>query len=186
MTASLFLALAAVLLTGLGGRDQLLVARLSHRLGARPLLLGVGVAVSAISAAGMAWAGALIGGQLSDSAETMLVAIALLLAALELLWPQRDKPLREPTRSLGAAVIVLLARQFCDGPRLLIFAIAAAMGSPALAAIGGAIGGAAALALGWTMGEGLEQLPLRTLRLVLASTITLMGVIIALGVWGLL
>src|SRR3546814_5437124 len=56
------------------------------------------------------------------------------------------------SRSLGAIGIVLLARQIGDGARFVVFALAAWASLPTAAALGGALGGAAAVTLGWTLG----------------------------------
>ena len=186
MSASLFLGMLAVLVTALGGRDQLVVARLSATLGARPALLALGALVSTLSAAVMAFGGAYIAATISDAAEAMLVAIAMLVAAFELFWPVREKRAAEPTRSLMAAGIVLLARQIGDGPRFIVFALAAATASPAMAAAGGALGGAAALAVGWTMAAELEKrVPLRAIRLAVGALVLVAAVVIALSARGI-
>lgn len=185
--ASLLFALVATILMGFGGRDQLIVARLSDALGPSRALLAVALACAAISAGVMGWAGWQVEKMISDSAETMLVAIALFLAAIELLWPNREKPLKEPTRSLGAMSLVLLARQIGDGPRFLVFAVAAATASPLWAGIGGAIGGGAAIAIGWALGAKLEQrLPLRAFRAALGGVVLIVAVTIGLSARGLI
>ena len=187
MSASLFLAMVAVLVTAIGGRDQLIVARLSEMLGARPALLVVGMAVSCISSAVMAFGGAFIAASISDAAETMLVAIAMVVAAAELFWPVREKHAAEPTRSLAAAGIVLLARQIGDGPRFLVFALAAATASPEMAALGGALGGAGALAAAWMAGEQLERrVPLCAVRTGLGAIVLVAAIVTALTARGIL
>jgi putative Ca2+/H+ antiporter (TMEM165/GDT1 family) len=125
-------------------------------------------------------------GLLPAPAKQMLAAIALALAAAEMLWPRSDREPHEPTRSLGAFAIVLAARQIGDGPRFLIFAIAIAGNSPVLAPAGGAIGSAAALTLGWSLGAGLSRrLPLRALRMGIAALLLMAGAIIAILARGL-
>ncbi len=169
MMDSFLLTLLLVFAIALGGRDQLLVARLSDRLGSSVGLLILGLAVASISAAIMAFAGSTISALLPPRAADMLVAFALLAAAKELAWPVREKALNEPTRSLGAIGIVLLARQLSDGARFAIFALAAEASYPLTAAIGGAVGGGAAIALGWSLGGTVPaKIPLRYLRLAFA------------------
>jgi putative Ca2+/H+ antiporter (TMEM165/GDT1 family) len=183
VTSSLILALFAVLLTNMGGRDQLIVAHLRDRLGASAPLLIIGICTSAIAAAAMAFAGWRIEAMVSDSAETMLVALAMLLAGLELFWPVRQIAPQEPTRSLGAVSLVLLYRQLFDGPRFLIFALAAAYGDPVFAGIGGAIGGSMALALAWMLGRALpDHWPLRRMRYIFGGLIVLLAIVIGLSV----
>ena len=79
--------------------------------------------------------------------------------------------------------IVLAARQVGDAARFAVFAFAAGASLPFTAALGGAVGGGAAIALGWSLGgESLARLPLAvihggagidisTLRLVPASAL---------------
>lgn len=164
------LSLLLVFALALGGRDQWLIARWADALGRGAGLLMLGVACAVIAAALMAWAGAALAAQLPHRAAQMLVAAALLLAAGELAWPVRTEPPREPTRSHGALAIVLLARQVGDGARFAVFALAAWAHLPFAAGLGGAMGGAAAMALGWSLGAGvLSRWPLPTLRRVLAA-----------------
>ena len=95
------------------------------------------------------------------------------LAALELLFVRPRRSADEPTNSLGAFAVVLLAQQLTDAARLLVFALAAASALPQLAALGGAVGGGLSLLGGWLAGQDLRRLPLvavrRGLGLVLAG-----------------
>ncbi|MEL7447283.1 MAG: hypothetical protein AAGK02_16000, partial [Pseudomonadota bacterium] len=145
-------------------------------------LLLVGGLTSVISAAVMAYAGATLAQIMPQRAADMLVAFALALAAVELAWPVKVKPMKEPTRSYVAIGVVLLARQIGDAARFVIFALAAAAVYPITALIGGGIAGFAAIGLGWMMGDRLEQrLPLRFLRLVLAVCTFVAAVFIGLN-----
>ena len=178
--AAFLLALVAVFAVSFGGRDQLLVARLAERNGAGGGLLGVGVLSSLIAAAAMATAGLVISRVLPDAAAQMLAAFALLIAAGELAWHRAPKLPAEPTHSLFATLAVLLARQLGDGARFLVFAIAAG-GSAWFAGAGGAVGGAAALALGMAAGEDMARWPTRAVRTVLAAVLALGGIALAIN-----
>ncbi len=183
MSSFLFGFAAALLLT-VGARDQLLVARLANPLGGLILLAAL---LSAIFTAGlMALAGDAIAALLPDAARQMLVAIALLVAAFELFWPVREKRVQEPTRSPFAAFVVLLARQWGDAARFLVFALAAATALPAFVALGGAAGAAVALAGGWALGEELEGLPLRAFRLAMGAVVLIAGLAMGLGARGII
>jgi len=183
---TLLFGLIAAALASMGGRDQRLVAAFAERLGPAIGLLLTGWLVTIVTAAIAAWVGSAMAGLLPPAAKQMLAAIALALAGAEMLWPRPDREPHEPTRSLGAFAIVLTARQIGDGPRFLIFAIAAAGNSPVLAAAGGAVGSAAALSLGWCVGVGLaRRLPLKALRLVIAALLLLAGAVIAILARGL-
>ncbi len=174
--------LLLVFAVSLGGRDQLVVARLSDALAQSWPLLVVGGLVSLVSAGVMTFAGATLADILPPRAADMLVAFALAIAAFELFWPVRVKPLDEPTRSLGAAGIVLLARQIGDAARFVIFAFAAEATYPVVTVIGGALGGVAALALGWMMGAELERkIPLRVVRLAFGVCLIVAALIIGLN-----
>ena len=117
----------------------------------------------------------------------MFVAIALLLAAGECAWPNRERAPREPTRSLGAMAIVLFARQLTDASRFLVAAFAVVFATWPLAALGGAIGGGAAVVLAWTLGGQLEsRLPLRGLRIALAVVLFVLAMLTGLSARGII
>ncbi|RXZ65262.1 hypothetical protein [Pelagerythrobacter rhizovicinus] len=184
---SLFFAFVAVLLGTIGSRDQLVVAHFSSASRRGAGILAAAVVSAVLSALAMALAGQVISGLLPAAAKTMLVAMALLFAAVELAWPSRYAAPEEPTRSLAAIVIVLVAKQFGDGARFLVFAIAAATGAPLLAGIGGALGGALALAAAWAAGAALvHRMPLRAVRLTLAAATLALAVFIGLSARGII
>ena len=184
MTSLLF-AMVASFLTATGARDQLLVARLAGVLGASTPLLVVALASSAVTAGIAAWAGAWLARTMSEDAATMFVAIALLLAAVECAWPNREKTPREPTRSLGALAIVLFARQLTDASRFLVAAFAVVFAYWPLAGLGGALGGGGAVAVGWSLGLALEdKLPLRAIRIALALILFILAAITGLSARG--
>lgn len=183
---SLFFAFLAVLLGTVGARDQLIVAQFSAASGRAGGVLAAACASAVLSSLAMALAGQVIAHLLPDAAKTMLVAIALLFAAVEFAWKQRFEPPEEPTRSLTAITIVLFARQFGDGARFLVFAVAAATGAPVMAGIGGAIGGTLALAAGWAAGPALERAPLRTIRLALAALALALAIFLAMTARGII
>ncbi len=184
---SFFFALVACFLAGFGGRDQRLLAVLSTRLGGGASLLLTGWVAAIATASIAAFAGAGLADLLPPAGKTMLVAIALLLAAIELTWPIRQKLPVEPTRSLFAIFVVLFSKQLGDGARFLIVAVAAATGAPSLAAFGGAMGGGAALTLGWIVGgDLLLRSPLRPVRLVIAPLLLLVALWMGLSARGIL
>ncbi|MFM7349689.1 MAG: hypothetical protein ACKO01_09395 [Erythrobacter sp.] len=164
-----------------GGRDQAMVAQRAEVLGRDAALVAVAVLSSCCAAAAMAWAGAEFAAFLPGRARQMLVAFALAAAAVELAWPAPVKPPREPTRSLGALFLVLLARQIGDGARFGILALAAWTAAPVAAGLGGALGGAVAVTVGWALGAGaLARGPLRGLRLALAGVLRIAALFIGL------
>jgi hypothetical protein len=183
--AAFLFALATVFAVSLGGRDQLLAARLAERLGKGGGLLAVGVVASTISAFALAAAGLALALALPGPAADMLVALALLLGAAELAWPHRAALPEEPTRSLFATFIVLVARQIGNGARFLVFAFAAG-GSAVLAGAGGALGGSAAIALGVAACNELPGWPLRRVRVALALLLAVTAIVIGLKARGII
>ena len=175
------LAMLLVAMLATGGRDQLMVAQWAGTLGQSAQLLGVAIACACLSAGAMAFIGAEFAALLPRRASQMLVAFALAIAAGELALPVRLKPPKEPTRSLAALGIVLLARQFGDGARFAVFALSAWTVWPVTAGLGGALGGAAAVTLGWAVGaETLARWPLRMLRMGLAVCLGIAALFIGL------
>lgn len=175
------LALLLVFALALGGRDQWQVAHWAEKLGQSAQLLAVGVLCAFLSAGLMTWIGSEFALLLPRRAGQMLVAFALAIAAVELAWPVRQTGPEEPTRSLGAIAIILLARQIGDGARFAVFALAAWAALPLPAGIGGALGGAAAVTLGWAMGaQGLARLHLKVVRRCLAACLAVAALFIGL------
>lgn len=175
------LSLLLVAALAAGGRDQWMVARWAGALGQSGQLLAVAVVSSCLAAAAMAWIGAEFASLLPRRAGQMLVAFALAMAAAELALPVRPKVPDEPTRSLGAILVVLLARQIGDAARFAVFALAAWTALPFTAGLGGALGGAVAVGLGWAAGpEALARLPLRMVRIALSVALALAALFIGL------
>lgn len=166
--AGFLFALLATVIAGVSARDQVLVADLAQghggKHGRRPAVLLVALAAALASAAAAGWVGAALAPLLVPRARVLLVAMALGLAALELLFIRpRGRP-KEPTASLGAFAIVLLAHQLTDAARLLAFAIAANSALPQMAMAGAMVGCAVTVAAGWLAGPDLKQLPLIAAR----------------------
>jgi hypothetical protein len=112
----------------------------------------------------------------------MLAAMALGVAALEMLvWRVRAVP-AEPTRSLGAAGLVLLGLQLTDAARFLLFAIVVASLLPGAAGLGGALGGMVVVAIGWAGGQALIDLPLARWRRWLGGALLVLAIGLGLAV----
>lgn len=158
------LAFIATLVLGLGARDQMLIAGLAARQGQRPALLLVALASVALSAATMQWLARGFAAELEPAARWMLGVLALGAAALEMIALKPKRPPSEPTASLGAFGLVLLATQLTDAARFLLFAIVVAAVLPGAAALGGALGGMAVIAIGWAAADLLPGLPLARIR----------------------
>lgn len=179
---SFLLCLVMTFAIAFGGREQLIVAQFSESLERSLPLLATGALCALLSAAIMAYAGSSLAAILPPRAAAMLVAFALAIAAFELIWPVKLKVMEEPTRSLIAIGIVVLARQVGDAARFVIFAFAAEATYPTTALIGGAIGGIAAVALGWSVGlAALEKFPLRIIRRALGVCLFVAAAVIGLN-----
>ncbi len=151
MTGAL-LAFLAVLLSGLGARDQLTLAGVARQAGPRPALLLAGLIATLATAAFAGWAASVVAPTLNGNARLFLAAIALLLASGEALFlsPRRDAA--EPTQSLPALLAVLTIHQMTDAARFLIFGVGLAT-QPLPAAVGGAAGGIMLLGAAWSAPE---------------------------------
>lgn len=186
MLGAFLFAFVSVFAVAIGGRDQLLIARLAGQPGAAGSAMAVGALSATLSAFAMAVTGLALALVLPAAAADMLVAFALALAAIELAWHRAPRLPQEPTRSLFAALVVLLARQWGDAARFLVFAFAAG-GNAWLAGAGGALGGIAALAIGAAVGErDLLRWPLRQIRLGLAAILLVAAIGMGLAARGII
>lgn len=173
--------LVMVFAIALGGRDAAVMGALADRLGRAPLLLAAGIGSAAASAGLMAWLGSTFAALLPYRAAQMMVAFALGFAALELALPIKVREPAEPTRSLGAITLVLLARQVGDAARFVVFAFAALAHLPWVSGLGGALAGAGAIGLAWSAGAaGMARYPVALLRRLLAGLCAIGGVFIGL------
>jgi hypothetical protein len=174
MTAA-FLAFLAAVLAGTGARDQLLIAGLAaRRLLSLPLLM-VAVGSTVFAAAAVAKAAEFMAPMLPPDARVMFAGMAAVIAGLECLVIAPPRTPQEPTRSLFAATVVLLAHQLTDGARFLVFAIAVATAVPTAAALGGAAGGVATVLLGAVAGEVMPAGRLRRFRQAIGAVFLLVG-----------
>ncbi|MBS0482277.1 MAG: hypothetical protein JSR96_09015 [Proteobacteria bacterium] len=163
MAAALF-SLLIVTLVGFGGRDQNLLTAMVTRQGRRPGLLLVALVSGVGTVALAAWAAPLIAAQMPAPAREIFAALALALAGAEMIFTRRTATPAEPTHSLGAFALVLLAGQLTDAARFAVVGLAVATNAPWPTALGG---GAAAIgtALGaWLSAEELARLNLAGVR----------------------
>ena len=183
--AAFIFAFVATVLVSIGARDQMRVVHLTLGMGRHIGLLMIALITAALTAAAAGFATReLIPVAPYLPTRAMLAAIALAVAGLESVFVAPRPAPKEPTRSLGAAGIVLLADQITDSARMLILAIALALASPITAAAGGAIGNGAALVLGWLWAPRLAAASghLRAARIVAGAVLLLAAVLIASNV----
>lgn len=181
-------ALVAIFLTELAGRSPLLAAALGDRFRS---ILGVlaGLILAQLVLMGVgAGAGALIGQTMRGEARSLMLAIALGLAALGLVRKPKVDVLAGwrigafPTAFLGQAIL-----GFGEGSAFLAFAYAAHAGEPAAVAIAGAIGAIAPGFVAMAMGEAAwRRLPLGWMRLGAGLVLGVMGVASALTAFRLI
>jgi hypothetical protein len=144
-----YLTFLAVLLAGLGARDQATVAGLALRQGRRPAVLVVAIACAALAAAVAAYAAGFMLERLPPPARTLFAALALGLAGLESLVLSGPRAPKEPTNSLGALALVLVARQLTDSARFVVFGMAVGLAAPFVSGAAGVLGGALLVAFAW-------------------------------------
>ena len=179
-----YFAFLGVLLSGLGARDQLLVAALSRVQGQRPGVLIVALGVSIATACVAAWLATFIVPMLGPEARGFLAGLALLLGGAESLILSPRKAPEEPTRSLAALAIVLASHQLTDAARFVIFGIAVGTNAPVPAAIGGAIGGMVLAAGAWAAPEAIAHPRLRLARRLVGGGLVLVGLYAGLSAIG--
>ncbi len=181
--SAVYLTFIAVLLSGLGARDQVTIAGLSLRQGARPAVLLAATVITVGTAMFAAWAASVIAPEMAPPARMFLVAIALALAGLESLILAPRAPPREPTHSLFATGLVLLSHQLTDAARFLIFGVAVATNVPLPAGIGGAMGGIALIAGAWAFPEMFTHRFTRMVRRVVG--VLLVALALYFGLWAM-
>lgn len=173
--AGFLFAMLAVLAAGLGARDQVMTARLAPRGSVLAIALTCGVLTSL--AAG--WAGQAVAPLLNAPARAILVAMALGFAGIELILIQPGRKPLEPTQSLGAFAVVILAQQLTDAARFTLFVIAAVSPLPWTAVAGGVLGSGASILAGWLGGAAWEDQPLRPIRRALGVLMLLLALYLA-------
>lgn len=174
MTAAL-LAFLAVVIVGLGARDQVLVARIAARPDRSPIVLVIALLSAAATTAAMVWGAQKLAPMMPGPTQQLFAALALAAAAFELALIQPKPVPAEPTQSLGAFGIVFLAQQLGDAARFVVLALAAAAQLPLAAGLGGFLGSAVMLIAGWLGGEDLLALRLKPVRRVLGLVLLLIA-----------
>ena len=169
-------AFIAALLAGIADRPARLAAELAARSSiarvVAGLILGHALAI-AISVAGALW----IAPMMAPNARSLLLAVALILAAIGVAWQRRATP------ADGDAFIAAAAGGFVagDGTAFLAFALAVKGSAPILAGVG-ALAGASVLVVAAAMaGPDWRRLPLVWLGRAAGAVLLITGLIVALG-----
>lgn len=181
-----YLTLIAVLLAGIGARDQVTVAALSVRQGQRPAVLIVALLSAAATGVFAAWAASVVLVELPPPARTIFAAIALGMAGLEslVLVPRRDP--REPTQSLGALLLVLVMHQVTDAARFLVFGMGVGFAAPIASGVAGVLGGCLLAAFAWFWPHLLDTPAARWTRRVVGALLTVVALTMFLSEFGIL
>ena len=155
MGSAALLAFLAAVLAGAGARDQMLLAGLAARRFLPLPVLILAIVTSAATAALAAKVADVLTPQLSADVRVLFAGMAAAIAGIECLAIGSPRTPAEPTRSLAAHAIVLIAHQLTDGARFRVFGLAIATAAPTAAALGGAAGGAVSVLIGAMAGEAL-------------------------------
>ncbi|WP_120077737.1 hypothetical protein [Aurantiacibacter odishensis] len=174
-----FLTFIAVVAAMVAGRDAMRVARLRSTLGWTGPLLVTAVLAALAGAALAAWIASGLAHLIPASFKPVVVAVALLLAGLEVLLRTPPAKPREPTRSMGAITLVLLLGMVTDASGFIILSLAIATGEMLLAAAGGAMGALVVLVGAIVAAEDWQALPLDLLRRIVGAGLILAAVVIA-------
>lgn len=183
------LALVAVLLANADGRSGIALSRLLSARADRRVTVVIAFAAFIVNAVVAAVAGAIANGMIGQGVAALLVALAMLSAAVALLW--RDRLALAEAGMADAPPVLLagrmLAAQFGDRSHFLIGALAATSGAGQWAAAGGMVGWTLAMLPFLAFGPALaEQRAARVLRWGAAAILVLWGLRTALGAFGLI
>ena len=181
--SAVFIAFLLTALVSIAGREQVRAARLAAARGDGMAVLALGAISIVLTTALAAWLGTAMAPLLqSAAARWMFVAFAIGFAAFEVALLRAPKAPEEPTRSLGALCIVLLAAHATDAARFAVLALAVATGQPVLVAAGGIVGSLAALALAVATGAAWERrVPVRALAI--GTALVLLVAAFAVALW---
>lgn len=170
----------AVFAASLGGREAVRVARLSAALGA-DLPLFLAVAIAAIAGAAMAaFLGTGLTELLTERSANWLTAAALAITGAEVLFLRAGPAPREPTRSLFAITVVLLAGVVAEAAGFMVLAFAASSRQPIFVGAGGALGALFALGGAALAGTDWQKLPLRAVSWIAGGGLMFGAVVIAM------
>jgi len=181
-----YLTFVAVLLSGIAARDQVTVAALVRRQGPRFGVLATSLVLAVGTCLIAAYAADRMLHVVPGPARPVLVAIALAFAGLEsLILTPRANP-HEPTHSLGALAIVLLAHQATDAARFTLFGLAIGTGAPWAAGSGGVLAGFALAAIPFAFPDAVASRGMRLARRAVGGLLLVVAISLFLNVRGIL
>jgi putative Ca2+/H+ antiporter (TMEM165/GDT1 family) len=186
---AIMLALVAVLLANADGRSGIALSRLLSARADRRVTVVIAFGAFIVNAVVAAVAGALANGMIGQGVAALLVALAMLWAAVALLWRDRRSLTDAGADEVPPVILAgrMLAAQFGDRSHFLIGALAATSGAGQWAAAGGLVGWTLAMLPFLAFGPVLaEQRAARVLRWASAAILTLWGLRTGLGAFGLI
>lgn len=181
-----YLALIAVLLSGVASRDQITIAALTTRQGQRLGVLVTAMLVAALTCAAAAYLADEVLHTLPPPARSILAAIVLAFAGAESLILSPRKAPREPTHSLGALGIVLLASQVTDAARFTLFGIAVGTGAPLAAGLGGGLAGLVMVSAAWGFPQVFAGTAVRIVRRIVGGLLLIAAITMFMARRGML
>jgi hypothetical protein len=184
--AAFYLTFVAVLLSGIAARDQVTIAAITRAQGRRPGVLLTGLLCAAATSILAAYVASQVLATLPVPARPILAAIAIGLAGMEQLILSPARTPREPTHSLGALGVVLLAHQVTDAARFTVFGLAIGKGAPFAAGLGGGIAGLLLMAAAWGFAEVFAGTPIRVGRRIVGGLMLAVAVAMFLSARGTL
>lgn len=182
---ALLLALLLVLLLDQGDHSQRLAGAIGGRFAEKPAraLLLIALLVAVTSAIG-AYLGSLLAALLTERPRLLFFAFTLISGGCGLLWTTL-RPVASAPPSINGRLALLIARlgvsRLTDRAGFAILGVAALAGSAWTCALGGLIGGLAALGPALILGRAYGQfMPLRLINCLSGSVLLLAGVASAL------
>ncbi len=183
------LALVAVLLANADGRSGIALSRLLSARADRRVTVVIAFGAFIVNAVIAAFAGAIANGMIGQGVAALLVALAMLSAAVALLWHDRRSGAEAGMDEVPPVILAgrMLAAQFGDRSHFLIGALAATSGAGQWAAAGALVGWTLAMLPFLAFGPALaERRAARVLRWAAAAILVLWGLRTALGAFGLI
>ncbi len=182
------IALVAVLLANADGRSGIALSRLTSARSDRRVTVAIAFGAFIVNAVVAAVAGAIANGMIGQGVAALLVALAMLSAAVALLW--RVKPGSDAGADDAPPAVLagrMLAVQFGDRSHFLIGVLAATSGAGQWAAAGGLVGWTLAMLPFLAFGPALAaRRAARIVRWASAVILAIWGIRSALGAFGLI
>ncbi|SBV34961.1 conserved membrane protein of unknown function [uncultured Sphingopyxis sp.] len=185
---AIMLALVAVLLANADGRSGIALSRLIGARRDRRVTIGIFFGAFIVHAVVAAIAGAIANRMIGQGVAALLVTLAMLSAAVALLWPMKVEAGACPEDAPPAALAGrMLANQFGDRSHFLIGALAATSGAGQWAAAGGLVGWTLSMLPFLAFGPALAgRRAARNLRWAAAAILVIWGLRTAFGAFGLI